>query len=150
MDQNFTAKFLQILREENEQADCLAKAASTKHMIIGSQVLSFTQHSLPIVSYLKGYFRHECFLLKDEGSSLHNSLGQALPFLHKTCQPHGDLLASWDLSGTQQMILMGGEHLRTDEWIRRIANDLNSVFFFFLGEDLTIVSLKNKNKNKNK
>ena len=47
------------------------------------------------------------------------------------------------------MILMGGEHLRTDEWIRRIANDLNSVFFF-LGEDLTIVSLKNKNKNKNK
>ena len=48
------------------------------------------------------------------------------------------------------MILTGGEHLRTDEWIRRTANDLNSVFFFFLGEDLTIVSLKNKNKNKNK
>ena len=42
MDQNFTEKFLQILREENEQADRLAKATFAKHMIVGSQILSFT------------------------------------------------------------------------------------------------------------
>ena len=35
------AKFVQIPREENEHADHLAKAASAKHMIIPSQVLSF-------------------------------------------------------------------------------------------------------------
>ena len=35
------AKFVQILREENEQADHLAKTASAKYMFIPSQVLSF-------------------------------------------------------------------------------------------------------------
>ena len=29
------------------------------------------------------------------------------------------------------MILTGGEHLRTDGWIRCTTNDLNSVFFFW-------------------
>ena len=37
----FQAKFVQILREENKQADHLAKAASTKHMLIPGKVLSF-------------------------------------------------------------------------------------------------------------
>ena len=41
MDQNFTAKFVQIPREKNKQANRLAKAVSTEHMTIGSQVLSF-------------------------------------------------------------------------------------------------------------
>ena len=36
---------MQILREENEQADCLAKAASAEHMGITGQVLSFVQYS---------------------------------------------------------------------------------------------------------
>jgi len=38
-------KFVQILREENEYADRLAKAASAKHMLIPNQVLSFVQLS---------------------------------------------------------------------------------------------------------
>ena len=68
---NFLVKFVQIPREENEQADCLAKAATAKHMAINNQVLSFIQHSpandkmdiqvipkgddwmAPIISYLK-------------------------------------------------------------------------------------------------
>ena len=37
------AKFIQILREENKQADRLAKTASTKHMPVSSKVLSFVQ-----------------------------------------------------------------------------------------------------------
>ena len=37
----FQTKFVQIPREENEQADCLAKAASVEHMLIPSKVLSF-------------------------------------------------------------------------------------------------------------
>ena len=36
-------KFIQIPREENECADQLAKAASTKHILITNQVLSFIQ-----------------------------------------------------------------------------------------------------------
>ena len=36
---------MQILRGENEEANRLAKATSTKHMAINSQVLSFIQHS---------------------------------------------------------------------------------------------------------
>jgi len=36
---------VQILREENEQADCLAKAAFAEHMGIIGQVLSFVQYS---------------------------------------------------------------------------------------------------------
>ena len=39
------AKFIQILREENEQADHLAKAILTEHMIIPSKALSFVQLS---------------------------------------------------------------------------------------------------------
>ena len=39
------AKFIQIPRGENEQADCLAKAASAKHMITHDNVLSFVQLS---------------------------------------------------------------------------------------------------------
>ena len=67
----FQTKFVQIPREENEQADRLTKAASAKHMIIPSKVLSFVQllplingvgvqeidlgsnWTTPIVSYLK-------------------------------------------------------------------------------------------------
>ena len=65
------AKIIQIPKGENEHADRLAKAASTEHMIIPSNVLSFVQLSplidssgmqeigsesnwtTPIVSYLK-------------------------------------------------------------------------------------------------
>lgn len=43
------AKFVQIPREENEQADHLAKAASIEHMLIPSQVLSFVQIS-PLIN----------------------------------------------------------------------------------------------------
>ncbi|XP_075645823.1 uncharacterized protein LOC142616992 [Castanea sativa] len=68
---NLQAKFVQILREENEQADHFAKAASSEHMLIHSKVLSFVQllpliedvnvqeiglysnWTTPIVSYLK-------------------------------------------------------------------------------------------------
>ena len=64
-------KFIQIPREENEQADRLAKAALAEYMLIPSKVLSFVQVSplingvdvqeidsesswtTPIVSYLK-------------------------------------------------------------------------------------------------
>ena len=48
MNQNFTAKFVQIPREKNKQANRLAKAVSAEHMTIGSQVLSFIQHSSTI------------------------------------------------------------------------------------------------------
>ena len=65
------AKFVQVLREENEKADHFAKATSTEHMLITGKVLSFVQLSpliddvrveeidsesnwtTPIVSYLK-------------------------------------------------------------------------------------------------
>ena len=39
------AKFVQIPREEKEQADHLAKAALAEHMFISSKVLSFVQLS---------------------------------------------------------------------------------------------------------
>ena len=42
---NLQVKFVQIPREENEHTDQLAKAASTEHMVIPSQVLSFVQMS---------------------------------------------------------------------------------------------------------
>ena len=45
----FQTKFVQIPGEENEQADCLAKVASAKHMIISSKVLSFVQ-LLPLIN----------------------------------------------------------------------------------------------------
>ena len=38
-------KFVQILREENECADRLAKAASAEYMLVPDQVLSFVQIS---------------------------------------------------------------------------------------------------------
>ena len=41
----FQTKFVQIPREENEQADCLAKATLVEHMLIPSKVLSFIQLS---------------------------------------------------------------------------------------------------------
>ena len=37
----FQAKFVQIPREENEQADHLAKAILAEHMLIPSKVFSF-------------------------------------------------------------------------------------------------------------
>ena len=69
---NLLAKFVQIPREENKHADCLANVASAEHMLIPNQVLSFVQISplidsismheigskndwtMPITSYLKG------------------------------------------------------------------------------------------------
>ena len=42
---NLQVKFVQILREENEHADQLAKAASVEHMLIPGQALSFVQIS---------------------------------------------------------------------------------------------------------
>jgi len=39
------AKFVQIPREENKQADRLAKAVSAEHMLVNNQVLSFVQIS---------------------------------------------------------------------------------------------------------
>ena len=52
-------EFIQVPREENEHADQLAKAASTKHMMISQQELSFIQPSpaieeLEIQIILKG------------------------------------------------------------------------------------------------
>ncbi|XP_075654931.1 uncharacterized protein LOC142625114 [Castanea sativa] len=44
----FSVKFIQILREENEQADCLAKAASAKYTNTTNEVLSFVQYALAI------------------------------------------------------------------------------------------------------
>ena len=41
----FMVDLVQIIREENEQADRLPKVASAEHMTISSQVLSFVQHS---------------------------------------------------------------------------------------------------------
>ena len=43
--QAFVVEFIQVPREENEHADQLAKAASTKHMMISQQELSFIQPS---------------------------------------------------------------------------------------------------------
>ena len=45
MGKEFLIKFVQIPREENEQADRLAKAASIEYMDVPSQVLSFIQYS---------------------------------------------------------------------------------------------------------
>ena len=76
MSGEFSAKFMQVPREENEQADRLAKVASTEYMDVTNQMLSFIQYSpaidkvevhvisletnwtAPIVSYL----RNETFL----------------------------------------------------------------------------------------
>ena len=71
MGKEFLVKFVQIPREENEQADRLAKVASTEYTDIPGQVLSFIQYSpaidkvevhviplgvdwmTPIISYLR-------------------------------------------------------------------------------------------------
>ena len=76
------AKFFQILREENEQADRLAKAASAEFMLLLNIVLSFVQISpliddvsvqevnsksnwtTPIISYLK-----DSTLLDEKGAA---------------------------------------------------------------------------------
>ena len=49
MNKNFKVKFVQIPREENKYADCLAKAASAECMTVYNQVLSFTQY-LPAIN----------------------------------------------------------------------------------------------------
>lgn len=78
-NEGFTVRFVQIHREENEQADHLAKAASAEHTDTTDQVLSFVQYALaidgqevqviplgtdwttPIVSYLKdGTLLEDC------------------------------------------------------------------------------------------
>ena len=46
---NLQAKFVQIPREENEQANCLAKAALAEHMLILDKVLSFV-HLSPLIN----------------------------------------------------------------------------------------------------
>ena len=48
MSGEFSAKFMQVLREENEQAGRLAKAASTEYMDVTNQVLSFVRYFLAI------------------------------------------------------------------------------------------------------
>ena len=45
VENDLQAKFVQILREENKQANRLAKAALAKHMLVSSKVLSFVQLS---------------------------------------------------------------------------------------------------------
>ena len=45
ISQKFLAKFVQIPKEENEQVDRLAKAASAECMVVTNQVLSFVQYS---------------------------------------------------------------------------------------------------------
>ena len=45
VSKGFSAKFVQILREVNQQVDRLAKATSAEHMVIANQVLSFVQYS---------------------------------------------------------------------------------------------------------
>ena len=51
-DGEFQTKFVQIPREENEQADHLVTAASAEHMFITSKVLSFVQ-LLPLIDASK-------------------------------------------------------------------------------------------------
>ena len=46
--ENFEARFMQVLREENEHTNRLAKVVSTDHMAVDNKVLSFTQYS-PII-----------------------------------------------------------------------------------------------------
>ena len=48
VEDDLQAKFVQISKEENKQANHLAKAASAEHMLISSKVLSFVQLSLVI------------------------------------------------------------------------------------------------------
>ena len=45
MSKEFSTKFVQIPREENEQVDYLTKVASAKYTDITNQVLSFIQYS---------------------------------------------------------------------------------------------------------
>ena len=41
MSQSFAIEFIQVLREENEHADRLAKATSVEHFLVSCRVLSF-------------------------------------------------------------------------------------------------------------
>ena len=50
MCEGFTAKFVQVSREENEQANRLAKAASVEYTDVTDQLLSFVQYSPAIDS----------------------------------------------------------------------------------------------------
>ena len=78
--QAFAVEFIQVLREENEHVNWLAKAASAKHIMIDQQELSFIQPSpaikeleiqiipkgvdwtTPIISYLKnGKLPKDCY-----------------------------------------------------------------------------------------
>lgn len=52
VSQDFAVEFIQVPREENKHADQLAKAISSEHMMIGHQVLSFTQQ-IPIIEELE-------------------------------------------------------------------------------------------------
>ena len=45
MGLSFAVELVQILREENKQADRLSKVVFAEHMTISSQVLSFIQYS---------------------------------------------------------------------------------------------------------
>ena len=45
LNKGLSAKFMQILGEENEQADRLAKTAFAECMVVTNQVLSFVQFS---------------------------------------------------------------------------------------------------------
>ena len=45
MSEGFLAKFIEIPREKNEQANHLAKTASARYTDVTSQVLSFVQYS---------------------------------------------------------------------------------------------------------
>ena len=46
LNKGLSAKFMQILGEENEQADRLTKAAFVECMVVTNQVLSFVQFSI--------------------------------------------------------------------------------------------------------
>ena len=52
MSEEFLAKFVQASWEENEQANCLAKAAFVEYTNITNQVLSFVQYS-PTIDKVK-------------------------------------------------------------------------------------------------
>ena len=45
VSEGLSVKFVQIPKEENEQVDRLAKAASAECMVVTNQVLSFVQYS---------------------------------------------------------------------------------------------------------
>ena len=48
MSEEFLATFVQVPKEKNEQADCLAKATFAEHTGVIDQVLSIVQYSTAI------------------------------------------------------------------------------------------------------